>query len=432
MTHICNYQIEMYFYYFLNKAICRTYSTVTLKCTDINYHELHKTKSFHIFKGYEATDDGLKKYAVDFQKWTTELMNNEIFKLDYLKFKTHKQAVDMMFKKLCHGKYEHCEPVDATEYKYIEACNNSGLRYCKPQKCESYGYDFKAFFATILNSHEMQIPSKRGKEYNIDELDMKKLLLGYYRVEITSNDESFNKIFNYSKCDVYTDISILLAHQCQKLGMNVKIELTHDEYPNCYLYGKTKKDNIMYGHNVFNKWYNVLFALKDKFPKNKLIKHLLSSIWGVICQHKRIYKTDKEIEEEKINVSYDYDPDYDYYIRDITMNKKGEELNQLVSCKQPYHYNLARMKPFLLSRSRYLTAKIGLLHVDNLVRIQTDGIVFDAPFDDVMTKYSSFPTLLKEEKSTGLIEWFNVNSYFNHTTQEMHGYHKDEEDLDCI
>ena len=44
--------------------------------------------------------------------------------------------------------------------------------------------------------------------------------------------------------------------------------------------------------------------------------------------------------------------------------------------------------------------------------------------DDVMTKYKSYPDLIAETKTTGLIEFQSVNSYYNFTTKENHGKYK--------
>lgn len=89
---------------------------------------------------------------------------------------------------------------------------------------------------------------------------------------INSNDERFNKVFNYSKKHVYTHTSLLFAITCRdKYNYNVNIELVQ-KVDKCYIYGKNKKDNITKGSIIFGKWFRYLFALKEKFPDNKLVK----------------------------------------------------------------------------------------------------------------------------------------------------------------
>ena len=61
---------------------------------------------FEVFKGYDATDEGLTKFKSDMIRWNEELKNNEILPIDYFKYFTHYSAVLMTFKRLCKGKYE--------------------------------------------------------------------------------------------------------------------------------------------------------------------------------------------------------------------------------------------------------------------------------------------------------------------------------------
>ena len=65
-----------------------------------------------------------------------------------------------------------------------------------------------------------------------------------------------------------------------------------------------------------------------------------------------------------------------------------------------------------------------MLHIDDLVRIHTDDIVFSKKHDDVMTAFKTYPALVAENKTTGVIEFQSVNSYYNFTTKEKHGKYK--------
>ena len=141
------------------------------------------------------------------------------------------------------------------------------------------------------------------------------------------------------------------------------------------------------------------------------MKHLLSSLWGHICEDRRIFRTIDQVIDENMSVSTTYNVECEYYIKDVHYRKNCDEVLQLIHNKNPYYLSLARLKSFLLARGRYLTAKIALLYLDDVVRIHTDGIVFNKPHDDVMTKYKTFPTLCKEDKTTGQIKWSGVNKY---------------------
>jgi hypothetical protein len=94
---------------------------------------------------------------------------------------------------------------------------------------------------------------------------------------------------------------------------------------------------------------------------------------------------------------------------------------ELVNMKQPYRNNFARLKPFLLSAGRVITGNVCMLYPEDLVRVHTDGIVFDKQRDEIMTHFKTYPDLLPEGKTTGLIKWYNVNCYYNKTLNEKHG-----------
>ena len=64
-----------------------------------------------------------------------------------------------------------------------------------------------------------------------------------------------------------------------------------------------------------------------------------------------------------------------------------------------------RLKPWITAFGRVKTAKIALLDINNIVRIHTDGIVFN--------KEQNFKieNLIQEDKTTGKITFKNINNY---------------------
>jgi hypothetical protein len=99
------------------------------------------------------------------------------------------------------------------------------------------------------------------------------------------------------------------------------------------------------------------------------------------------------------------DESSDYKIIDYTYNEDKESY-KLQSMIQPYKYNF-RLKSFLTAYGRVQIAEVSQSFVDHVVRIHTDGIVFNK---DVKV---DFENLIREAKSTGLIRWENPNKYSN-------------------
>jgi hypothetical protein len=78
--------------------------------------------------------------------------------------------------------------------------------------------------------------------------------------------------------------------------------------------------------------------------------------------------------------------------------------------EQPYKNELARLKPFLVSLSRYHMSNIILKAnkkykiFENIIRIQTDGIVLNKEI-----KFSGDYAPIPETKTTGCFTWHHLN-----------------------
>ena len=361
----------------------------TLKYLPPN-NEVHH---FEVFKGYDATDEGLTKYKSDLIKWSDELKENDILNIDYLKYYCHYSAVEMTFKRLCKGKYEHFEDIDRTESKWIEATHNGGLTYCDAGTHQSFGYDFSSFYPCMMGDYHFVMPCKKGREVFISELS-DNLLLGFYRVKITSDHKHATKLFAFSKNDVYNNIS--LSHALELSEYNFKVELIIDDKPNAYIY-----DTEIRSSKVFGVWLDKLMKIKKKMPKNKLVKHLLSSLWGSLSHSNNILKTYEEVQEEGLNICMSDNADYkitDY----IWTNSK--EYYKLQDMNHPYKSNF-RLKSFLTAFGRVKIAEVAIQKLDAVIRIHTDGIAFNQKMK------LNIAGLLPEDKTTGLIKFEHVNKY---------------------
>jgi len=192
--------------------------------------------------------------------------------------------------------------------------------------------------------------------------------------------------------------------------MNVSIELIK-EPNNCYIYGKNDKDDgVVTGYSIFKKWFEILSKLTNEFPDNKIVKLLMSALWGHICRYDSLIRSDEENLKNPV--------DKEYFIHDILFKRDGTQLNKLINKTKAYRFGIGRLKPFLLSRGRAITGKIALEHIDDVIRIHTDNVTFDKQHDDVINRYKTFGTLCKEEKTSGKIHWYSVNCYKNFTTCE--------------
>jgi len=133
-------------------------------------------------------------------------------------------------------------------------------------------------------------------------------------------------------------------------------------------------DDLIDSSDVFYSWYNVLWKLKKEFPSNEIIKKLASSCWGELSNKRIIWKTEEQIIDEKLDISFDYDSEY--HIEEIRVKSEGD-IYRLINLKTNIYEYQFRLKAFLTDFGRVKIALIALQNIDNVVRIQTDSITFD-------------------------------------------------------
>ena len=79
----------MIFYFEIGNNEVRTYNNETNTFADMTEIDMYKTKRhYFLLKPYEATDESLKQFSLDFLNWVEELKHNDIFKFDYCKYKS--------------------------------------------------------------------------------------------------------------------------------------------------------------------------------------------------------------------------------------------------------------------------------------------------------------------------------------------------------
>ena len=141
-----------------------TFDTLIDKPKESEYHR------YELMKGFKGNDAGLVEFKAAMIKWNEELKNNGILSIDWFKYYSHFHAVELTFKRLCKGKYEHFDSIDATESEWIESTHNGGLNYCEPGEHQSFGYDFSSFYPICMVEYHFEMPFKKGKEVKLTKL----------------------------------------------------------------------------------------------------------------------------------------------------------------------------------------------------------------------------------------------------------------------
>lgn len=349
-----------------------------------------------------AVEQELKKYYKEFVKCCKQLKCNDIFDFDYLAYYQHSSAIVKLFEILVQGEQKP-EPVDLIESEWIQKCNNSDLLYCKEGRYEQcYSYDYNFHYGRCLADRKMIIPIRTGTEVRLKKVPelTKSIQAGFYNVRIICDDEEFRKIFSFSKEHIYNHYSVRFAND-RKKKYNITMEMVQNDddadFKNAYTY---KPKDCVVGNDVFWLWFKKLSELKKTYPKNFLIKHLCSSLWGSLSKFYTICRTEKEIEEQNLDLGDDYS------IVEEKCDKYGNILHYiLVKNNRLFASNWARIKPFLKAFSRNKTALLAEKDIKSVVRICTDSVTFTREFPTLTTEDDSIKL---EQKYTGTMIWKSV------------------------
>ena len=338
-------------------------------------------------KSLMAEFDYLKAYT---RKDGTKFYRNN-YELIFLFFINYGSRMDL-YNKINTNKISHME------YLWFESCFNSGLTYLqkKDEIYCCYGYDFSLNYPNLMSSKDFKFPIQEGTELILDTLP-KKLKYGIYKIkfDLSTIPKNFNIVMKIvdSNCYTHYDLNFI-----KKTFPDVKFELIQNNKPNCLIYND---EDLISGSELFYPWFCRISDLRRELPKNYLVKHLASKLWGVLIEGRVEYMTEEQFENDIDNE--------DNVIVDIKVKKNGSLIYKIAKRGNFYKKNI-RIKPFLPSFARINCAKLALENIEHVVRIQTDSVIFDEPLSKSIL--SKFKNLLPEDKTTGEIYFKNVNSYY--------------------
>lgn len=393
----------------------------------IKLMDKQKDASNHYYDVYDIynpdleTYEKLKMFKRDYTQWTEEI--KKLYKendYDYFDPKSYYNSnvmVQCFFKKYATKKISELKRrmkldiPDKLETSYIEKTNNGGQTYLQMVglHTECYGNDFSSYYGNILGNEKLnfQFPIRKGKQkkYTLEQLKKlhkkKELPFGYYDIIITSDHKDVLKVFTFSKNNCYNKYSLDFCLQYHNI-YKMKFEMIDTDY-NAYIYDD---DDVIKSSDIFGTWFKKINEIKSKLPKNKIVKHLSSALWGYITQYNRMFITLDEL-MSRDDVSRDEKSDCQYLIKKHNSDTSIEIIDKNNRYKSE---GLARIKSFLTAFSRdYLGRMIIREKIfDKIIRIHTDGIILTKPHQFDETYYHP----VKEDKTTGNLFFIHNNDYF--------------------
>ena len=243
------------------------------------------------------------------------------------------------------------------EAEYINCASFGALMYAEKGEFNTnvYKYDVCSMYPSIMNSGQL-FPIKEGEFKFLSNDEFTKMeypLYGLYRCKI----DGYNKLFKHNYNNYYTHIDIKLAKE-----LKLNIELIHDAQPNFLYYSR---DKLITGCEIFRQYVELLFNLKQKGIKKS--KQILNILWGSLCEtkNKTIHINNND---DKIKII-----DGNIKIIKIKPFNDNETILEYVENDKQFYSNYARMKPFILSKARYILHNLIKNDINNIIWIHTDG-----------------------------------------------------------
>lgn len=134
---------------------------------------------------------------------------------------------------------------------------------------------------------------------------------GFYNFIIKCDHPDILKVFCFSKNNIYTNYDLEFVfryHNLYKLSMELVSEL------NSYIY---KDSHIIKSSEIFKNWFDNFKIFKDKLPKNKIVKHLASSLWGSLTMYNREYINKEQLNNRQAEIGLKTDISKSFNIEKI-------------------------------------------------------------------------------------------------------------------
>lgn len=322
--------------------------------------------AFYVFKPSKKMIsngiDTMDKYYESFVNENQQIMTLSKNKIDLRKNITLAACAKDFYDRF--QKTVHFENIDQHEYIIMENSVIGPIVKAYDYTGEAWKYDWNGFYSYIQQSEKFNIPITKPTYHKLDELPTI-LKTGMYHVEIEVKPDIF---FRYNIRDEwYTHLDINSAIQV----FGLKVTLINDNKANACIYSKLVK-----GHTLFRQPIKELYEMSiEAEHKNQMLKTIRTSIWGALTQANIQTLYEKEGVEFLIHDDKEFLGSYPA--------KNGMEKYEVAKVNNYYRHNEARLKPFLLAKSkehvyRFIEKYVGF---DNIVRFHTDGFIVKKKLD---------------------------------------------------
>ena len=287
------------------------------------------------------------------------------------------------------------EKIEKYECPFILNCGGP-FRLAKKFNGKLHKYDYRSYFPSVYSSEHLMIPIKAGILQTITQKEMEdwtNFKRGIYKCRIEEPKGNLKHLIHISQENLYTHYELTYAN-------SKGLQITMIDEPDNFLHYPA--DHCLKGSQVFGQYAKYLYELKEKNIEGA--KVLLNYIWGALVKgnvrqivfDERKDDFDKLVNLDKVEV-----------LNTCPIDRNRMRITT-VGRERFFDNNLARMKPFLLSKCRLQMSKTIEPYINNVYYSHTDSVLSDIklPFFDTKTMGG-----IKYEGQTDANGWIkNANS----------------------
>jgi hypothetical protein len=281
---------------------------------------------------------------------------------------------------------------------------------------KAHDYDFISRYPPLMASVNMLFPYKEGEFKRLKEFP-ERLEYGIYRCMI---DNTQPKLFRSNFNHHYTHLDINRARE-----LKFRIKLLIDNEPNALVY---TRDKLLTGSQLFGRYVNLLFGLKQKYKGNELVKLILNVLWGALSERNLLTQEIHEYKEgDKVFELHENSTHHS--MKTIDSDKNIYAIEYFHNDKM-FKSDFARIKPFLIAKARTIISQVMEPHLDKIVRVHTDGFLATEKLD---VKTGEKLGDLKYKKSYEYVKVINVNNVVDKSDTKIFGkksIHKQIEEME--
>jgi hypothetical protein len=281
----------------------------------------------------------------------------------YISGRETKTAIELAYHFLNENKI-FATQIKHQESQWLEKASLGALTFSEPYTGEIHTYDINSSYPSIYSNNYFMMPTCDGEYKTLTKAEFQKspfYQFGIYKVKISYPDKKrqWHKIFKLNSSDYYTHYDLSYAKE-----LKLDIDLIEDGQSNFLYYSR---DKLKTGGQLFKKFVDVVYPLRQNAKIKDTAKALLRSLWGALCQYNLIKKIFKYDGDESI-------ADTRTVLKIEPIDDKKYRV-EFYKNDMPYETNWARMKPFLLSKGRIKISKLIEPHAEHVKRCHTDSMM---------------------------------------------------------